>query len=94
VVEGTTFGQLRQRLANDPNVMHTLNGLDQQQLLKKLEINQTHPEGWFAPDTYYFAKGETDATILKHLYRTQKRLLTKLGKSVPQTYPIKMPMRR
>lgn len=75
VIEGTTFAQLRKRLDSDPNVTHTLTGLDNQQLLKKLEINQPHPEGWFAPDTYYFAKGETDAAILKHLYRTQKKIV-------------------
>ena len=89
VVEGTTFGQLRQRLANDPNVTQTLSGLDQQQLLKKLEINQTHPEGWFAPDTYYFAKGETDATILKHLYRTQKKIVDQAWQKRASNLPYK-----
>lgn len=75
VIEGTTFGQLRKRLDSDPDVTHSLIGLDNLQLLRKLAINQPHPEGWFAPDTYYFAKGETDAAILKHLYRTQKKIV-------------------
>jgi UPF0755 protein len=75
VIEGTTFGQLRQRLQQDTQVTQTLTGLDHQQLLKKLDIPEQHPEGWFAPDTYYFAKGETDAVILKHLYKAQKRIV-------------------
>lgn len=75
VIEGTTFGQLRQRLDQDSNVTHTLTGLNNQQLLKKLDIPEQHPEGWFAPDTYYFAKGESDAVILKHLYKAQKRIV-------------------
>jgi UPF0755 protein len=75
LVEGTTFAQLMQHLDDDPKVTHTLSGLSNEQILKKLQIDQTHPEGWFAPDTYYFAQGETDAFILKHLYKEQKRVL-------------------
>ena len=89
VIEGTTFGQLRKRLDSDPNVTHTLKGLDNQQLLKKLEINQPHPEGWFAPDTYYFAKGETDAAILKHLYRTQKKIVDEAWQKRAPNLPYK-----
>lgn len=75
VIEGTTFGQLRRQLMNNPDVTQTLTGLDNTALLQKLDINETHPEGWFAPDTYYFSKGETDANILKHLYKAQKRIV-------------------
>lgn len=75
VIEGTTFIQLRQRLEKDPMVTQTLKGLDNLQLMQKLGIAHSHPEGWFAPNTYYFAKGETDANILKHLYKAQQRIL-------------------
>ena len=87
VIEGTTFAQLRNRLAQDTNVTHTLAGLDDAQLLKKLDIDQKHPEGWFAPDTYYFAKGETDAAILKHLYRAQKKALDQAWQSRAPNLP-------
>lgn len=89
VIEGTTFAQLRKRLDSDTNVTHTLKGLDTQQMLKKLEINQPHPEGWFAPDTYYFAKGETDAAILKHLYRTQKKIVDEAWQKRAPNLPYK-----
>lgn len=75
VIEGTTFAQLRQQLDNNPDVTHTLQGLDNHALLQQLQIPQSHPEGWFAPDTYYFSKGESDASILKHLYKAQKRIV-------------------
>lgn len=75
VIEGTTFGQLRRQLINNPDVTQTLTGLDNQALLQQLDIAESHPEGWFAPDTYYFSKGETDANILKHLYKAQKRIV-------------------
>lgn len=89
VIEGTTFAQLKHRLSNDPNVTHTLTGLDNTQLLKKLDIDQPHPEGWFAPNTYYFAKGETDAAILKHLYRAQKKALDQAWQNRASNLPYK-----
>lgn len=75
VIEGTTFGQLMQSLNSSTAVTHTLTGLSNDQILTKLNIPEAHPEGWFAPDTYYFAQGELDTNILKHLYKTQKKIL-------------------
>ena len=89
VIEGTTFAQLKNRLRTDPNVTQTLTGLDNTQILKALQIDEQHPEGWFAPDTYYFAKGETDAAILKHLYRTQKKTLDQAWQNKAPNLPYK-----
>ena len=75
VIEGTTFKQLVQNLKKDPNVSKTILDLPQDQLLKELDIPYSHPEGLFAPDTYFFAKGETDKKILTDLYRRQMKSL-------------------
>ena len=75
VIEGTTFSQLIQSLRKDPNVTNTLLDLPHSELLKQLNISYTHPEGLFAPDTYFFAKGETDKKILTDLYRRQMKSL-------------------
>ncbi len=75
VIEGTTFKQLLQNLKKDPNVSKTILDLPQDQLLKALDIPYSHPEGLFAPDTYFFAKGETDKKILTDLYRRQMKSL-------------------
>ncbi|XID75566.1 endolytic transglycosylase MltG [Alkanindiges sp. WGS2144] len=91
VVEGTTFAQLKARLDNDPDVSHTLIGLNNEQLLKRLDIDQLHPEGWFAPNTYYFAKGESDAAILKHLYKAQKKIMDDAWQQRAPGLPYKNP---
>lgn len=75
VIEGTTFKQLIKNLKKDPNVSNTILDLPQDQLLKALDIPYTHAEGLFAPDTYFFAKGETDKKILTDLYRRQMKSL-------------------
>ncbi len=43
--------------------------------MKALGIPYHHPEGLFAPNTYFFAKGETDKKILTALYHHQMKAL-------------------
>jgi len=75
VIEGTTFKQLITALKNDKNVKNTILDLPDDQLMKALGIPYDHPEGLFAPNTYFFAKGETDKKILTDLYHRQIKAL-------------------
>ncbi|HAA07570.1 MAG TPA: endolytic transglycosylase MltG [Acinetobacter schindleri] len=75
VVEGTTFKQLIDTLKKDDLVTKEVVNLPTDQLLKELNIPFNHPEGLFAPDTYFFAKGETDRKILTDLYQRQMKSL-------------------
>ncbi len=75
VVEGTTFKQLKQRLAEKQGITHDLVNITMPDISKKLGITQANPEGWFAPDTYYFANGTSETDILKHLYTAQDKVL-------------------
>ncbi|KGT48149.1 MULTISPECIES: endolytic transglycosylase MltG [Acinetobacter] len=75
VIEGTTFKQLIESLKKDELVTKEVVNLPTDQLLKELNIPFNHPEGLFAPNTYFFAKGETDRKILTDLYRHQMQAL-------------------
>ena len=75
VIEGTTFKQLIDALKKDDLVTKEVVNLPTDQLLKELNIPFNHPEGLFAPDTYFFAKGETDRKILTDLYQRQMKSL-------------------
>ncbi|MCO8066854.1 endolytic transglycosylase MltG [Acinetobacter schindleri] len=75
VIEGTTFKQLVDTLKKDDLVTKEVVNLPTDQLLKELNIPFDHPEGLFAPNTYFFAKGETDRKILTDLYRHQMQAL-------------------
>ncbi|SDY14873.1 endolytic transglycosylase MltG [Acinetobacter kyonggiensis] len=75
VIEGTTFKQLIESLKKDDLVTKEVLNLRQDQMLKALNIPFSHPEGLFAPDTYFFAKGETDQKILTDLYHRQMKAL-------------------
>ncbi|OTG55553.1 hypothetical protein B9T36_18225 [Acinetobacter sp. ANC 4204] len=75
VIEGTTFKQLVEALKKDVLVKKEVSNLPMDQLLKALEIPYDHAEGLFAPDTYFFAKGESDKKILMDLYKRQMKTL-------------------
>ena len=75
IIEGTTFKQLVEALKKDALVKKEVSNLPMDQLLKALEIPYDHAEGLFAPDTYFFAKGESDKKILTDLYKRQMKTL-------------------
>lgn len=75
VIEGTTFKQLIDALKKDELVTKEVSHLPYDQMLKALNIPFAHPEGLFAPNTYFFAKGETDRKILTDLYLRQMKSL-------------------
>lgn len=75
VIEGTTFKQLKNKLKADSNVKNTVLDLSDAEIMKSIGAEYSHPEGLFAPNTYFFAKGETDLNILKELYQRQIKAL-------------------
>lgn len=75
VIEGTTFKQLINALKKDELVKKEVSHLSEANLLKELNIPYSHPEGLFAPNTYFFAKGESDRKILSDLYQYQMKAL-------------------
>ncbi len=91
VIEGTTFKQLIERLKKDDLVKKEVAHLPYEQLLQALNIPYTHPEGLFAPDTYFFAKGETDKKILTDLYQRQMKALDAAWQNRAEGLPYKTP---
>ena len=87
VIEGTTFKQLKNNLLKDDDVKKTILHLSDAEILKQIGAPYRHPEGLFAPDTYFFSKDETDINILKNLYERQSANLdeawTKRAKGLP-----------
>jgi UPF0755 protein len=75
LIEGWTFAQFRAELDASPSLRHDSKGLDDAELLKRLQISEAHPEGLFFPDTYLFAKGSSDLNVLRRAYRAQERHL-------------------
>ncbi len=48
-------------------------------------------EGYFAPDTYFFAQGTSDKVILQRLYDTQKNILNQAWQNRAENLPYQTP---
>ena len=75
LIEGWTFAQFRAELDASPELRHDTKGLEDAEILKRLQVSEPHPEGLFFPDTYLFAKGSSDLNVLRRAYRAQERHL-------------------
>lgn len=74
VIEGTTYRQLREQIAQRGDIRPSGLASDQA-LLAALGAGESHPEGLFAPDTYEFGLEATELDVLRDLYRRQQRIL-------------------
>ena len=75
IVEGWTFHQLRAALAADPTVVQTLEGVDDDEVMRRLDAEGVYPEGRFLPETYHYTKGVDDLRLLKRAYLAMQELL-------------------
>jgi len=65
LVEGATFADVKRALRDDADIRRTVVDLPDAEALAKLGIAEASAEGLFFPDTYFLAKGSTDAALLK-----------------------------
>jgi UPF0755 protein len=68
-VEGWTFRQIRKVLDEHPDLTHATRGLTDEEVLQRLGIEEASPEGLFFPDTYHFARGNSDLRVLRRAHR-------------------------
>ncbi len=88
VVEGWTFAQLRAVLDSHPAMKHDTRGLTESEIVSHLGIPKTSPEGWFFPDTYFFAAGTSDIALLQRAYRLMRSQLDALWNARASGLPL------
>jgi len=75
IIEGLTFKQIRQRLAENKDLVQTMGDLDNAGIMSALGLEGQHPEGMFFADTYQFPKQTTDVDFLKRANATLIKVL-------------------
>ena len=91
LIEGLTFTQIREVLAKDEQLKQETRGLNAETIMQKLGKPGINPEGRFFPDTYTFAKGVSDLSVLKLALRAMdKNLDAAWSTRLPDT-PLKSP---
>jgi peptidoglycan lytic transglycosylase G len=91
LIEGWTFSQFRAALDASPDLRHDSAGLEDTQILLRLEAQEAHPEGLFFPDTYLFAKGSSDIAVLRRAYRAMQRHLKEEWEAKSANVPYQSP---
>ena len=91
LIEGWTFQQFRSAMDASPDLRHDSSGLEDAEILKRIQAEEGHPEGLFFPDTYLFHRGSSDLAVYRRAYRALKRHLQAewdaRGKDVPYRGP-------
>ena len=88
-IEGWIFRQLREVLDQHPALHHETKGWTALEILEALDSEETHPEGLFFPDTYYFAAGTSDLTILRQAYDKMQATLDTTWETRAKRLPVK-----
>lgn len=86
LIEGTSFQQLKQQLANTPKLKHLTQQLSQTELMQQLgatetaiQIAELQPaEGWFFPATYTYSKNTSDLSLLAQAYKKMQQHLAEI----------------
>lgn len=91
IVEGWTFAQMREALANHPKLRHDTAHLTERELIEQLRITWGATEGLFFPNTYHFTRGSSDMQLYRQAHEElMKRLYTYWEKRDP-ALPYKTP---
>ncbi len=91
IVEGWSFAQLRQALAQHPAIKHSIDGKSPSELMALLGYPEQHPEGRFYPDTYYFPRDISDVDFLKRAYAVMEQQLSTYWEGRAAGLPYKTP---
>jgi UPF0755 protein len=91
LIEGWTFAQFRAALDASADLRHDTAGLEDSQVLVRLQAPEPHPEGLFFPDTYLFARGSSDLAVLRRAYRAMQRHLKEEWEARASNLPYQTP---
>jgi UPF0755 protein len=91
LLEGWTFAQFRAALDASPHLRHETQGMSDADILARLGVTESHPEGFFFPDTYLFGKGASDIAVLRRSYRAMARHLKEEWEARDTSVPYRSP---
>lgn len=75
IVEGWSVAQLLQNIAAVSQLRHLITDVELENLLPQLELGDSHPEGMFMPDTYFFPRDYSDKELLQRAYKAMQDYL-------------------
>lgn len=75
LIEGKTYKEYLSLLKAQKGLKDELDGLTDVQVMRAVGAPGRHPEGQFAPQTYFYQKGDSDLDVLKMAHLRQKNIV-------------------
>ncbi|MDE2234402.1 MAG: endolytic transglycosylase MltG [Gammaproteobacteria bacterium] len=91
LVDGWTFAQVLAAVEADPDLKHSLRGMDAAAIMTKLGYAGQNPEGMFYPDTYQFPRSTSDAAFLVRAYLAMQTHLQEAWRARAPGLPYRTP---
>lgn len=91
IVEGWTFKQMRDAVAANEILSHSLNSLPDAEVMARIGFAAIHPEGRFYPDTYSFPKNTSDVEFFRRAYTTMQDYLATAWPQRAEGLPLASP---
>lgn len=91
VVEGSTYNELVAAVKASAQIAKSASEAPLPEISARVGIAQPNPEGWFFPDTYFFAKGAKDLELLTRGYRLMRSRLDDAWEKRVEDLPLRDP---
>jgi UPF0755 protein len=91
LIEGQTFKEMMAFIESNNELVHTLDDVDTEELMKRLGHAGENPEGRFLPNTYHFPQGTTDLAFLQRAYAAMERVLAEAWAGRDADLPLDTP---
>lgn len=91
IIEGWTFREMRAALNANPDITHDTLNLSDAEILQRIGAPESYPDGLFFPDTYNFAAGSSDLTILRRAYQAMQQRLQEAWDTRKPGLPLETP---
>lgn len=88
-IEGQTFKEIHNTLRRTPKLNVVLRGKTPAEIIAILGVNISHLEGWFFPDTYHYAYGESDKDVLLRAHKKMQTTLSEQWANRMENLPYK-----
>lgn len=91
IIEGWTFRKMISELETNPRLIHTLQGLSDDEIMQHIGHPGEIPEGRFFPDTYKFSARTKDVDVLRVAYNFMQSRLSKAWQERDSNVPYDCP---
>ena len=76
LIEGKNFKEYLTQLRSQKQLVDELDSMSHDEIMTRLGAKGVHPEGQFAPQTYFYQKGASDFDVLKQAYDRQQKVVS------------------